>query len=228
MIFKYNIFKECYSTCKKCGVLGNETNNNCDECIDNYIFINDSSVPLQNCYLKCEFYYYFDENNKYFCTNNSSCPSEYPKLIEEKKKCVKKIIIKDTSNNVFYKEFSSVPEMDLSSFVTEKNKKFKNLSDIINNIQKHEKNETEEIKYYDKVLEIVDDYFTSENYNLSKIENGEDKMITLEKMKITLTTTQNHKYQTNYNMTMINLGECENLLRKTFNITNEESIYKKN
>jgi len=205
-----NIYKECYNICKKCNTSGNEENNNCDECISNYIFIKDSSVPSKNCYLKCEHYYYLDENNKYFCTNNSSCPYEYPKLIEEKKKCVKELIIKDTSNNVFYEEDSSLPEMYLSSFIIGKNLDFENLLDDVQNIPNHEKNETEEIKYYDKVLEIIGNYFTNENYNLLKIENGEEELITLDKMIITLTTTQNQKNNTNSNMTIINLGECEN------------------
>ena len=30
-----NIYKECYNNCKKCSKLGNETINNCDECINN-------------------------------------------------------------------------------------------------------------------------------------------------------------------------------------------------
>ena len=82
--------------------------------------------------------------------------------------------------------------------------------DDVQNIPNHEKNETEEIKYYDKVLEIIGNYFTNENYNLLKIENGEEELITLDKMIITLTTTQNQKNNTNSNMTIINLGECEN------------------
>ena len=44
-----NIYKECYNTCKKCSESGNESNNNCDKCIDNYLFLNESSVPPKNC-----------------------------------------------------------------------------------------------------------------------------------------------------------------------------------
>ena len=161
----------------------------------------------------------------YYCTNNSSCPDEYPKYIDEKKKCIKNSIDKDKSSNNIYKEYSSLLEMDSFSFATGKNEEFKNLLNTIQNIQNiqnNEKNETEEIKYYDKVLEIIDDYFTNENYNLSKLDNGKEEIIALDKMIITLTTTQNQNDKINSNMTVINLGECEDLLRETFNITPEE------
>ena len=134
-------------------------------------------------------------------------------------------IDKDKSSNNIYKEYSSLLEMDSSSFATGKNEEFKNLLNTIQNIQNNEKNEKEEIKYYDKVLEIIDDYFTNENYNLSKLDNGKEEIIALDKMIITLTTTQNQNDKINSNMTVINLGECENLLRETFNITNEELLY---
>ena len=61
-------------------------NNNCDECINNYIFFNDSSAPLQNCYPKCEHLYYFNEENQYICID--FCPPEYDKLIIQKNKCI--------------------------------------------------------------------------------------------------------------------------------------------
>ena len=84
-----------------------------------------------------------DENNKYYCINNSSCPDEYPKYIDEKKKCIKNSIDKHKSSNNIYKEYSSLLEMDLSSFATGKNEEFKNLLNTIQNIQNNEKNEAE-------------------------------------------------------------------------------------
>ena len=49
------------------------------------------------------------------------------------------------------------------------------------------------------------------------IEKGEDQVIQTEKMTIILTTTQNQKNNINTNITMIDLGECENLIRKFYN-----------
>ena len=46
-------------------------------------------------------------------------------------------------------------------------------------------------------------------------------------MKIILTTTDNQKNNSNENMTSINLGECENLLRNFYNITDGKIYMKK-
>ena len=83
-----NIYKECYSLCKKCGQAGNVANHNCDECINNYKFLNDPSAINNNCYQNCDYNYYFDETNQYTCTLTESCPSPYTKLIFLKHKCI--------------------------------------------------------------------------------------------------------------------------------------------
>ena len=46
-------------------------------------------------------------------------------------------------------------------------------------------------------------------------------------MTITLTTTDNQKYQNseNINTTTIDLGECENLIRQEYNISDEQKLY---
>ena len=49
-----NIYKECYITCKTCTQSGNEINHNCEECIDNFIFLNDSFSHSKNCYNKSD------------------------------------------------------------------------------------------------------------------------------------------------------------------------------
>ena len=46
-------------------------------------------------------------------------------------------------------------------------------------------------------------------------------------MEISSTTTQNQKNNLNDNMTRIDLGECEILLRKYYNLTNNETLYMK-
>ena len=83
-----NIYKKCYDKCKKCSQFGDEANNKCDECIDNYIFINDSFANTNNCYMDCDHYYYFKGYNQYECTESYNCPSQYNKLIINKMKCI--------------------------------------------------------------------------------------------------------------------------------------------
>ena len=46
-------------------------------------------------------------------------------------------------------------------------------------------------------------------------------------MTVTFTTTQNQKNNINDNITSIDLGQCEILLRKYYNLTNNETIYMK-
>ena len=52
-------------------------------------------------------------------------------------------------------------------------------------------------------------------------------MISNEKMTITLTTTENQKNNNYSNFTSINLGECENILRKVYNISKDQKIFMK-
>ena len=83
-----DIYKKCYPTCKKCSQLGDETNNQCNECIDGYQLINNQLTNGKNCIIACNYYYYFDENNQYQCTVSNECPSQYSKLIRNKNKCI--------------------------------------------------------------------------------------------------------------------------------------------
>ena len=80
-------YKKCFEKCKSCFGPGNATNNNCRECQQELIFLNETLFQ-SNCYEKCQYYYYFDENSKYYCTENDKCPDEYNKLILEKNKCI--------------------------------------------------------------------------------------------------------------------------------------------
>ena len=61
-----NIYKPCYSTCKRCITNGDDIHHNCLECISNYIFIDDIGYE-NNCFKQCQYQYYFDELNKYNC-----------------------------------------------------------------------------------------------------------------------------------------------------------------
>ena len=82
------MYRKCFSTCQKCYQSGNEAINNCDKCIDNYKFLNDSNAQPNNCYKQCEFYYYFNETKEYACTETNSCPSNFKNLILPKMKCI--------------------------------------------------------------------------------------------------------------------------------------------
>ena len=66
-----NIYKKCFSSCKKCNQGKTETKHNCEECIEGKSFITDEGYET-NCYSICkgkENRYYFDNYNTYQCYN---------------------------------------------------------------------------------------------------------------------------------------------------------------
>ena len=77
------------------------------------------------------------------------------------------------------------------------------------------------------MLQNIEEGFTSGDYNTSSLDNGQDDVFQDEKMTITLTTTENQKNSSNNNMTIIDLGECEKLLRKEYEIPDDEILYMK-
>ena len=89
------IYKKCFSNCKSCNGAGTESNNNCQECKNNFVFLSETKYE-NNCYEKCSNYYYFDATNNYNCID--SCQGNYYKIIGEKKKC-----IDDCKNDDTYK-----------------------------------------------------------------------------------------------------------------------------
>ena len=95
------------------------------------------------------------------------------------------------------------------------------------NILNYENNKTEEEIYNETIFEIIENYITNENYDLSKLVNSEDELINLKRIKITLTTTQYQKYQKNINnnKTVIIFDKCENILRENYNISKDELLY---
>ena len=104
---------------------------------------------------------------------------------------------------------------------------FQNLDILVNERNEAEKSKEKEIEYYDNILKLIEEGFISENYNISNLDNGKDEIIKTEKIIITFTTTENQKNNKNNNMTSIDLGECETLLRNFYNISDNETLYMK-
>ena len=83
------------------------------------------------------------------------------------------------------------------------------------------------IKLYDNILNNIESSFTSENYNTSNLENGNDEIIELNQIKKILTTSENQNNKIKENISTIYLNQCEVLLREYYNITDNEKIYMK-
>jgi len=78
---------------------------------------------------------------------------------------------------------------------------------------------------YNKILEKIESIFTSDNYDLTNIDNGEDEIISAKKVLIAFTNIENQKSNIDSNMSTIDLGDCETLLRNYYNLTNNQTLY---
>ena len=194
----YYLDKNIYKLCyHTCKTCNIEGNNLTHNCIqcNQKFFFGIKNNDYFNCYENCSYYHYIDKGNNFICKLNLSCPEEYPILIENSLECIKY-------------DFETVIKILLEK---EKNQ-------TINS-------KDEEIIYYDNIIKIIEDEFISDNYNTSKIDNGQDEIIKTEKIITTLTTSENQRNNKNNNMTRIDLGECETKLRNFYNISINESLY---
>ena len=164
----------------------NECVNKCEE--DNYY----RYEFKRRCYEKCpENSTKIDNNviiNEYFC--KPICSKEKPFEFIFSQECVKNCPIKD---------------MKLSNCI----QNYKNEKEEEENNEDNQKENEEETKAQDIMLQNIEIGFTSEEYDTSSLDKGEDEVFEDEKMTATLTTTQNQKDSTNNktnNMTMIDLG----------------------
>jgi len=135
----------------------------------------------------------------------------------------------DNNNNYYCTLNSSCPEK-FSKLIKDE---CVNITELNNTIEYLISNETvintkeEEIEYYDTILKKLENIFTDKNYDTSELDNGKEEIIETGKITVTFTTTQNQKNNLNNNKTSIDFGGCEILLRKYYNLTNNQTLYMK-
>ena len=86
------------------------------------------------------------------------------------------------------------------------------------------------IEEFDIINILLKNYeigITSPEYDTSSIEKGEDDIYdeVEEKMRIVITTTKNQNQNKNNNMSIIDLAECKNILRKKYKLSENELLY---
>ena len=196
-----NTCTKCIESCKTC-----VSETKCLSCVDNYFLLSDScyqcnvncKISINNCMcILCDIGYYF---KNYQCLK---CAPNCRTCKNETNYCTSC----DTNKCLF--ENSCHESCD-----------YKEKS-------KTEINEEEEIKYYDEIIGHINSIFTSEFYNTSYISSGNDEIFELEKIKIILTSATNQKDKENDNITSIDLGQCESVLRNFYNITDDELYIRK-
>ena len=234
-----NIYKECYNTCITCTKSGNETINNCDECINNYIFLNESCVPPKNCYIDCIFYFYFNEMNQYVCTESNICPPAYNLLIEQKQKCIDECKKDDeysfNYNNSCIKECPENTKIDvdekkcldecLPNQIELGNECYNNFPNNYHQILNNKNNifmDNNE-NFQDKLYNILQQVYSPENGNSLTIQRNDDIIFQITDSKTELELLKN-KSNNIQNISIIDLGECETKLREAYHIKENDSL----
>ena len=232
--YNENSNESCYSSCASCSGQGDSNNNNCLECIKNYILIK-SPQNYSNCYIKCEYYYYFDSSNNYYCTDNNDCPPEQSKLIKSKKKCINDCSKDDIyiyeENNICVKFISqdgkilicpiNLPyEKSQECVEACTSEEFLNKECIINN----KNNKTAQ----DNIIQSIKTDLTNGNLKsiLSNVINGSKTDFVLEDTDAIyqLTSSDNQKNNDYQNVSSILLGDCEDKLKETYDISEDEPL----
>ena len=220
------IYKLCYKTCKKCEEIGNIKTQKCLECYPDFT-LNDT-----NCYKKCEYYYYFDTIGEHHCTEKNECPNGY-KIIKEKNKCIDNCQNDDKYkyefNNTCYENPVKSECEEESLYINKITKECLNdcsVIDFFNNIcGLRDNNSKRAIDYLIKMIEKA-----IENGKLNsliiKVINGSSKDLLIKESKISyqITTSKNQKNIKYENISTLSLGECEDILKKIYNIDKSLSL----
>ena len=151
------IYKPCYKSCKICKKNGNEEENNCVECKDDYKYeINISNSDYKNCYINNPFEIITSEINV--------------------------LNIETTSMKI--------------NFVS---------------------NQTNIILYI--IENLINDF------NNMDINNGNDSKVIYKNKQILLTSVINQKNHEEENNITMDLGQCEDTLKNSYNISNDAPLY---
>ena len=188
------IYQPCHDNCLNCSGPGDDKNNNCIECKQNFFSI-DKPNKGKHC-LNCQYNYYI-HNQKYFCTENSTCPEDYSKIIKEKNQCIDNCI----NDDIYQYEYN--------------NRCYKicpNGTNYINN---------NKICYdNDETIEniIQNEISRTREYLKSGKMNSTDYIMNIFNVTIQITNSENQKSNTQKNMSSIDLDKCENELRSIYGI----------
>ena len=186
---------------------------NKSECIKNCSLDDTNKLEFRNkCYDKCpEESIEINGTEYHYC--EALCNKDYPFLIHNTQECVEFCTIEEILSNsceLKYIEDTNVQEE----------------GDNRKNITEKEIEKLKEIKIKDKMLESIEKDFIRDTYNKTEIEQGNDAYIKYKEFTITLTTTENQRKNKNKDkVTLIDICDCEYLLRQAYNISPSEKLF---
>ena len=226
-----NLYRPCFQTCKTCDKSGNESIHNCLQCKSNYHYLLPIQQGYYNCYENCQYYHYFNKTDeKHYCTEDSKCPNVYNKLISEKSECISncshdseyklelnKKCVKNCPTNFIQKENKCVLNCNKES-------PFGNVDEqiCIKNCGINElENKTCVLNYrndYNLFLYNILEEIEKENFDIKNLENN--RIIKIEESFGNFTISNLELFKER-----INLAECENILKSSYNIEKDTSLY---
>ena len=222
-----NSYKSCYKTCKKCNEIGNIYNHKCIECFPT------STLNDSNCYEICNSFHYFDSLNEYHCTQKDECPKGY-KLIKEKNKCIddceKDDEYKYEYNNKCYQTPVKPKCNNYSLFINKITKECLdecNIFDFFNNICGLRNNNDKNFKDImiknigNEIESGLINYIFKNNYYLGDIN---DFIIKDNDILYQITSSYNQKHNEYNNISTILFEDCENILKRIYNIEKNQSL----
>lgn len=225
--------------------MGDNYDHKCTECYSNYNFNN------SNCYEKCKYFYYYDLLNEYHCSEKNECPKGYKKVVDQMK-CI--LNCSDNGDYKYeYKDscYPSCPEGTILSkfdylcekitqenclYVDNNNKCIKecNGTNFFNNLCKINNNNNITINHTidsnakDNLIKDIEEELMKGSMD-SLIENitkgnKSDLIIKEKDISYQITTTENQNNNEYNDISLIQLGECENILRRIYNISKSLSL----
>ena len=226
-VLENNYFHKCYETCKTCSKTKDNKNDGCDTCKEGYMM---SPIIPKTCVQTCDTSkstWYYGINYEFFCLNSTECIGEYPFLIPQTNQCVS--TCKDLytcqyciENQPLYeyndqcvRECPNGIDIGIKCKQIKQEQEKPTITD--SSIEYESKTSKEEfINMKDQAIDLALDEQNGKNITIIK---GKDYSVDIYSTNIDSEITKSK------GLPKINLGECEALLRKGYNIPEEEELY---
>ena len=248
-------YKECFNTCKECYGEGNEITNNCIECIPNFTLYNNNmniSNCYEKC---DNYYYFDENNifhctetcpekyNKLIEEQNrciSNCENDNIYKYEYDNKCYISspngtFVNQSTNDNIIVEDSDNANNTicclnDNQNLIREKIESIINeiksiYANKLNNNTEEKSDKNQIAEYYKKIADNIENIFMSDKYDKSHLVKGYDEIFKIDKMIVALTTQNNQRNNLYNNMSSIDLGKCEKLLKNYYNISYNDTLY---
>ena len=237
-------YKECYHSCKKCNIDGNESYHNCTECKFDYFFEMNIPNNYLNCYKNCFNYTYNKINNKFICFEYPQCLNSNEKYIPNSEECItdcknnnkykyeyKKICYQEcpentekSKDNPFYCKTKCTKELPYENILTQECIPNCTLVDMLKNICKlnyKDTNKTEKIKINSKIIqEILNGDLGP---LLSEMMEGNNTFVVEDENDVHLISTLEAQFD-KIEYSSVDFGECEKILKNDSNISDDEQL----